>query len=205
MHCTGCTAHCPPAVRQCIAGVPVPTTPRQRGSALQEFHCPLPPGSVAVRCKSSTTHCPQAVWQCTAGIALPSAPRGEAMREMSSTTHCPRAVRQCIAGGPVFRQRPPHGQDSPSPPGRCMTGVPLPTAPRQCGRALQELHSPLPLGSGAVQCRSCTAHCPQAVWQSIAGVPLFTAATASWAGLPVPPACGPAHCRISTGHRLQAV
>ena len=36
MHCRICTAYCPRAVRHCIAGVAVPTAPRQWGSALQE-------------------------------------------------------------------------------------------------------------------------------------------------------------------------
>ena len=58
VHCRSCTAHCPLTVRQCIAGVPLPTAPRQCGSALQGFHCPLPPGSAAVHCKSCTSHCP---------------------------------------------------------------------------------------------------------------------------------------------------
>ena len=43
---------------------------------------------------------------------------------------------------------------------RCIEGGPLPTAPRQWGSVLQELHCPLPPGSGAVHCRSSTAHCP---------------------------------------------
>ena len=30
----------------------------------------------------------------------------------------------------------------------------MPTAPKQCGSALQELHCPLPLGSVAVHCTS---------------------------------------------------
>ena len=36
------TACCPKAVRQCTAGVPLPTASRQCGGVLQEFHCPLP-------------------------------------------------------------------------------------------------------------------------------------------------------------------
>ena len=36
----------------------MPTAPRQWGSALHEFHCPLPPGSEAVYCRRSTAHCP---------------------------------------------------------------------------------------------------------------------------------------------------
>ena len=42
VHSRSSTAHCPQAVRQCIAGVALPTASRQCGSALQEFHCPLP-------------------------------------------------------------------------------------------------------------------------------------------------------------------
>ena len=33
----------------------------------------------------------------------------------------------------------------------------------------------MPTGSVAVHCRSCAAHCPQALWQCIARVPLPTA------------------------------
>ena len=40
------------------------------------------------------------------------------------------------------------------------TGVALPTAPRQWGSALHELHCLLPAGSEALHCRSCRAHCP---------------------------------------------
>ena len=52
--------------------------------------------------------------------------------------------------------------------------------------------------SEAAHCRSCTVHCPQAVGQCIAGVPLPTeedgpllalqeTPNTPWAGLPVPP------------------
>ena len=61
VHCRSWTAHCPKAVRQCVAGVALPTAPRQSGSALQEFDCPLPQGSEAVHCRSCTVHCPQVV------------------------------------------------------------------------------------------------------------------------------------------------
>jgi hypothetical protein len=40
---------------------------------------------------------------------------------------------------------------------------------------LQEIHCPLPPGSGAAHCKSPTAHCPQAVRQCDAGGPLPTA------------------------------
>ena len=48
----------------------------------------------------------------------------------------------------------------------------MPTAPRQWGSALQEVRCPLPPGSEVVYCRRSTAHCPQAVRQCKAGVPL---------------------------------
>ena len=85
----------------------MPTAPRRCGSALQEFHCPLPPGSEVVHCRSCTTHCPQ-----KGGSALQEfcclLPEGsEAVHCRSCTAHCPQAMRPCIAG------------------------VALPTAPRQ--------------------------------------------------------------------------
>ena len=61
----------------------LPTAPRQWGSALQELHCPLPPGTEAVHC--SELHCP-----------LP--PGSEAVRCRNCTVPCPQAVRQCVAG-----------------------------------------------------------------------------------------------------------
>ena len=75
-YCRSSTAHCPQAVRPCIAGVPPPAAPRRCGSVLQEFHCPLPQGSEVVHCRSCTTHCLQAVRQCIAGVTLPTA-RGQ--------------------------------------------------------------------------------------------------------------------------------
>ena len=53
----------------------MPTAPGQWGSALQEYHCPLPPGSEVVHCRSSNAHCPRAVRRCIAGVALSTAPR----------------------------------------------------------------------------------------------------------------------------------
>ena len=54
---------------------------------MQEFHCPLPPGSEAVCCRRSTAPCPQAVGQCIAEGPLPTAPRqwGSVLQEF----HCP--------------------------------------------------------------------------------------------------------------------
>ena len=130
-------------MRQCIAGVPLPTAPGQWGSALQEIHWPLPPGSGAVHCRSPTAHCPWAVRQCVAGVALPTAPRP--WGNMSQEFHCPQpqAVRQCIAGDA------------------------RPTAPRQRGSVRQEYPSPLPSGNAAVRSRISTAHGPRAAWQCV--------------------------------------
>ena len=74
VHCRSCNAHCPQAVRQCMAGVALPTAPRQWGRALQELHCPLPPGSEIGHCRSCAAPCPQALGQSIAGIPLPTAP-----------------------------------------------------------------------------------------------------------------------------------
>ena len=82
LHCKSCTAHCPRAMWQCVAGFPLPAAPRQCGSALQEFQCPLAPSAVAVHSRSYTARCPQAVWQCIAGFPLPTAPR-----QCGSTLH----------------------------------------------------------------------------------------------------------------------
>ena len=43
VHCRSPTPHGPEARRRSIAGVPLPTAHKQWGSALQEFHFPLPP------------------------------------------------------------------------------------------------------------------------------------------------------------------
>ena len=87
VHCRGCTVRCPKAVRQCIARVPLPTAPRQRGSVLQELHCPLLWDTEAVHCRSSTAHCPQAVGQCIAGVPLPTEEDGPplALQEIPNT------------------------------------------------------------------------------------------------------------------------
>ena len=42
VHCRSCTTQRTKAVRQCIAGVPLPTACRRCGGALQEYHYPLP-------------------------------------------------------------------------------------------------------------------------------------------------------------------
>ena len=75
---------------------------------------------------------------------------------------------------------------------------------------MRKFHCPLPPGSEAVHCRSCTAHCPQAPRQCIAEGPLPTAPR-HWGSLlqeficPLPPGSGAAHCRRSTAPCPQAV
>ena len=61
MHCRSCAAQCPQAVRQGLAKVPLPAAPRQRGSTLQEVHCPLLLCSEAVRCMTPNAHSYEAV------------------------------------------------------------------------------------------------------------------------------------------------
>ena len=87
-------AHCPQAVRQCVAGGPLPPAPRQWSSALQKSHCPLPPGSEAVCCRRSTAHCPQAVAQCVAGVPLPTGPGRAAVYCRRCPAHCPKGGGQ---------------------------------------------------------------------------------------------------------------
>ena len=84
VHCTGCTASLPQVVWQRIAGVPLLRSDHPLGRAfrspswwaraLQEMHCPLHLGSVAVHDRISTPHCPYAVRKCIVGVALPTAP-----------------------------------------------------------------------------------------------------------------------------------
>ena len=75
---------------------------------------------------------------------------------------------------------------------------------------MQELHCPLFPGSAAVDCRSGTAHCPQAARQWIAGVALPTAPSQWGRALqelhcPLPPGSEAVHCRSCTAHCPQAV
>ena len=109
---------------------------------MQKSHCPLPPGSEAVRCRRSTAHCPrpwrsvsqeyhcplaQAGRQCIAGDARPTAPRegGSERREYHSPLPSgSAAVRSTISTA-----------HSPQAAWQCVT---LPTAPcpqQQCSRA----------------------------------------------------------------------
>ena len=73
--------------QQCIAGIALPTAPGQCGSALQELHCPLPPGSVAVHCRSCTAHCPlptgSAVDSCRSSTASAHRQNGDSVHEVA--------------------------------------------------------------------------------------------------------------------------
>ena len=71
----------------------------------------------------------------------------------------------------------------------------MPAAPRQSGSVLQECHCPLPLGDATVYCRSCTAPCPQAMWQCEAGIPLPTAPRRRSSAL---------HCPLPSAHNNSA-
>ena len=145
--------------------------------AVQLLQCSatLPGGSGQWNSCNALPHCPWAVGSGAPAVHRHTAWGQWALKLLQCTATL--AVRQCIARVPLFRQQPLPGQDSPSPQlmGPRIAGIPLPTAPRRCGSALQELHRPLPPGSVAVHNRSSTAHCPQAVRQCIVGVALPTA------------------------------
>ena len=187
------TAHCPQAVRQCTAGAPprtapkqcgpcivadpLPTAPRPCGSVPHALHRPLPPSSAEVYRTSSIAHGP-----------LPQS-RG-AMYHGGFPTPCRQAVRQCTAGVPlpqgcaaVSRNSSiahcpkqcgsvPQDFHCPLPQGHCTARVHLPPTARQCGSVPHAYHRPLPPSRLAECRRSSTAHCPQATRQYTEGVPL---------------------------------
>ena len=68
----------------------MPIAPRQWGTALQEFHCPLPRGTAALHCTSSTAHSCEAVGDCIAGVPTPTFP-GQ-WNSCNALPHCLRAV-----------------------------------------------------------------------------------------------------------------
>ena len=117
MHRSSSTVPYPQPLWQCIARVPLPTTPRRCGRPLQVI----------------PTYCPRAMWRCIKGVPLPIAPKhcGSALQEFrstaprrcggalqevqyplpkgtvavhrtSSTAHRPEAVWRCIAGDPYL-------------------------------------------------------------------------------------------------------
>ena len=79
---------------------------------------------------------------------MPNAPRSVARHCISCTAHCPHAVWRLIAR------------------------FPLPTTPRQCGHALQQLHYQPPTGIVAKHCSSSTTLSPRVVWACMKTVPL---------------------------------
>ena len=130
-------------------------------------------------------------------------PRGiVAVHCSSSNAQCPQVQWQCIV---AEKQHTTHMQSS-----GALKGVPLPTALRHCGIALQEFNPPLPRGSVAAHCRNSTAHCPQTVWRCIAVIPLPTAPSRCGGALqefhcPVPIGSVEVHCRRCMAHCPQAV
>ena len=152
MYCRSSTAHCPQAVRQCVAGGPLPTAPRQWGSVLQKVHCPLPPGSEAVYCRSSTP-LPGGTGLWTSCNTLPHCLG--AVGSGTPAIHCPTAWGQWAVDLLQYTASLPRGSGQ--------------------GSVLQEFHCPLPPGSEVVYCRRSTARCPRAVGQCIAGGPLHIA------------------------------
>ena len=95
VYCRSCTAYCPQAVRQCIAGVPLPPAPRQWGCALQESHCPLPQGSEAVYCRRCPATAPRQTRSVRQGYhsPLPIIGAGNAaVRSGNSTADSPPAA-----------------------------------------------------------------------------------------------------------------
>ena len=68
----------------------------------------------------------------------------------------------------------------------------------------------MPPGSEAVHCRSCTAHCPQAVRRCSAGVALSTAPRKRGSALqelhsPLPPGSEAVHCTSCTAYCPRAL
>ena len=62
---------------------------QQCGSALQQFHSPLPPGTVEVHC-GVLPIAPQALWQCITTVPLPTA-----VLQCIAAVPLPPAPRQC--------------------------------------------------------------------------------------------------------------
>ena len=96
VYCRRSTAHCPQAVRQCIAGDPLPPAPGHWGGVLQELRCPRPPGRGAVRRRGSTAHCPRQGGSVRQEYHCPLPPGNEAVRSEISDAHGPQAAWQCV-------------------------------------------------------------------------------------------------------------
>ena len=114
---------------------------------------------------------------------MPTASRqwGSAMQWLNSPL--PKGGVAVIAQVPLSRQRRPPGQ-TPRPPsspvplagGLAHCGFLAPAAPRRCGNALQELHCPLPQGSGVLYRKRSTARCQHTLRWCIARAALPFAA-----------------------------
>ena len=152
MYCRSSTAHCPQAVRQCIAGGPLPTAPRRWGSVLQGVHCrphrPCrklrpPPGLDSPSPQAGVPGCPspqtlqETLTTPWAGLPIPPgrcarfyAPTGPARRSdhpLGRTPHPPRPVGPVVhPRRPCGKLRPPARLDPPSP----QAGVPGSTPPQ---------------------------------------------------------------------------
>ena len=114
----------------------MPTVPRQCGGVPQEFHCPLPLGSLAVCSMRPTDQCPKASWQCAASVPLPGT-QGTVC-DKSSTAHCPKVPSPTPEqSGSVTQEVTAH---CPKAMRHCVTGVPLPIAPGECGYVWHEYH-----------------------------------------------------------------
>ena len=163
---------CPQVPWQCAEADPLPTAPRQGhhrsttahcprqcGNVPQEFHCPLPQGTVVVCRSGSIAHCPKAVRRCAQGDLLPTTPRqcGSVTQEIhhqlpqgtatecgrQSAADCPKAMSPLEYHGRLTpRSAAVHRVSS--------TAYLLPTASRQCCGVPKRIHYPLPGGGTAV-------------------------------------------------------
>ena len=95
----------PPKDRNSYMPTYLPTTLRRCGSALREFHFPLPLGKEAVYCRSSTAHCPHAVRQCISGKPAMCGPTNWGDGES-----CPGGGRFRKSGPPAMHCLTPYGQ-----------------------------------------------------------------------------------------------
>ena len=83
-------------MRQCTAGVPLPTALRQCGSAKQEFHCPQP--QAAWQCVTlPTALCPQQ--QCSRAHTVQCSAQHQAVRRHTESTD--GAARHARCSGPM--------------------------------------------------------------------------------------------------------
>ena len=139
--CSSSTAHYPEAVRQNIAGVPVPNAPSRQ----------------ALSCRSCTAHCPQAAKRCIAAeVPLPITPGIPDVYCRGSSAHNPDTAWHYVVGLPLPPSRSARAHSrlpaSPWAVWRCLARHPLPTAQ----------------GTLAQRCRSSMAHSPRALQQCTA-------------------------------------